>query len=142
MTQFAVSNRFLRFLKRLSTGLEVKAMVAKARPSLSAKACVGGVRRWCSAAGLVASSLVLVLATNPVSADVFKYIDQHGNVFFSDEPLTSTGLKLEWKRTATRLAAQNREQSESIRRKQAEVNARLKARSEAEAAVAEVYERR
>ncbi|MBK1621406.1 hypothetical protein CKO42_23930 [Lamprobacter modestohalophilus] len=117
-------------------------MVAKARPSLSAKACVGGVRRWCSAAGLVASSLVLVLATNPVSADVFKYIDQHGNVFFSDEPLTSTGLKLEWKRTATRLAAQNREQSESIRRKQAEVNARLKARSEAEAAVAEVYERR
>ncbi|MBK5939274.1 transglycosylase SLT domain-containing protein [Halochromatium roseum] len=117
-------------------------MATETRPRLSAKACVGGVGRWCSAVGLVASSLVVVLATESVSADVFKYVDQHGNVFFSDEPLTSAGLKLEWKRTATRLAAQNREQSESIRRKQAEVNARLKALSEAEAAAAEVYKKR
>jgi soluble lytic murein transglycosylase-like protein len=78
----------------------------------------------------------------PAPGDVFKYVDGHGNVFFSDEPLTRDGLKLEWKRTAARLVAKNREQSDVVRQKQAEVQARLEQRLEAEAAAAAVYETR
>jgi len=79
-------------------------------------------------------------------ADVFKYIDAHGNVFFSDEPLRQPGLKLEWKRTAARLAAQNKSVSEAVRREQAETRARLEARLQAEAVAVppadELYARR
>ncbi|WP_462320937.1 lytic transglycosylase domain-containing protein [Halochromatium sp.] len=102
----------------------------------------GGVWRSCTAVGLGVFGLVVALGSSTLSADVFKYVDREGNVFFSDEPLTSAGLKLEWKRTATRLAAQNREQSASIRRKQAEVDARREGRLKAEAEAAEVYKRR
>jgi soluble lytic murein transglycosylase-like protein len=93
---------------------------------------------------LALATLVLpvLLGPAPVVADVFKYVDVHGNVFFSDEPLTADGLRLEWKRTAARLAAQNRKQSETIRRKQAEVQARLEAQLEAESAAAALYQRR
>jgi soluble lytic murein transglycosylase-like protein len=85
---------------------------------------------------------LLIGPPRSVHADVFKYVDRHGNVIFSDEPLTLSGLKLEWKRTATRLAAQNRAQSETLQAKQAEVQARLGARVQQELALAEVYERR
>jgi soluble lytic murein transglycosylase-like protein len=75
-------------------------------------------------------------------ADVFKYVDNQGNVFFSDEPLARDGLKLEWKRTAARLIEKNKAQSEVVRKKQAEVQARLEQRLEAETAAAAVYETR
>jgi len=101
-----------------------------------------GARAWRLAAGLVVPGMIALLAPAGVCADVFKYVDQHGNVFFSDEPLTGSGLKLEWKRTATRLAAQNREQSASLRRKQVEINARLAARLETKTATAALYEQR
>ncbi len=108
----------------------------------SAQADVASAWRWCSAAGLSTLGLAAALTSGTLSADVYKYVDKQGNIFFSDEPLTSAGLKLEWKRTATRLAAQNREQSASIRRKQAEVKARVEARSKAETAAAELHKQR
>lgn len=117
-------------------------MVIERAARMSAQAGVSRAWRSCSAAGLVILGVMVTLTSGPLSADVYKYIDKQGNVFFSDEPLTSAGLKLEWKRTATRLAAQNREQSASIRRKQAQVNARLEAQAKAEAAADEVYKQR
>lgn len=82
--------------------------------------------------------LAVVLPPPTASADVFKYVDRDGNVFFSDAPLTSTGLRLEWKRTATRLAASNRERSRALWRQQAEVDARLQVRLGAETGHPEV----
>lgn len=64
-------------------------------------------------------------------ADVFKYIDPHGNIYFSDEPLTGPGLELEWKRTAARLAAQNREASAAARRERAATQVGLEANVQA-----------
>jgi soluble lytic murein transglycosylase-like protein len=61
-------------------------------------------------------------------ADVFKYVDSDGNVYFSDEPLSGGHLKLEWKRTSTRLAAQNREQSQAEQQRREEALARVQAR--------------
>ncbi|MEA3640428.1 MAG: lytic transglycosylase domain-containing protein [Lamprobacter sp.] len=119
-----------------------RSKVTERAPSPVGTVCRGRVERWRSALGLVAASLVTVLAPATAGADVFKYVDQQGNVYFSDEPLTRAGLKLEWKRTATRLAAQNREQSESIQRQQREVKARLEARSKAEVAAAALYQQR
>lgn len=75
--------------------------------------------------------LTLVFMPFGSVADVFKYVDAQGNVFFSDEPLASPGLRLEWKRTAARLAAQNRQASEGHRREQVEAQARLEARLQA-----------
>jgi soluble lytic murein transglycosylase-like protein len=61
-------------------------------------------------------------------ADVFKYVDAEGNIYFSDEPLSGAHLRLEWKRTAKRLVAENKEQSEAVRRRQEEAMARVQAR--------------
>ncbi|MBK1704220.1 lytic transglycosylase domain-containing protein [Halochromatium glycolicum] len=73
----------------------------------------------------------LVLLPFGSAADVFKYVDAQGNVFFSDEPLSSPTLRLEWKRTAARLAAQNRQVSRTLREERAEAQARLEARLQA-----------
>jgi soluble lytic murein transglycosylase-like protein len=63
-----------------------------------------------------------------VVADVFKYVDQAGNVVFSDKPLKTTGLTLEWKRAGQALVAENREQSEQLRERQREAAEKLEAR--------------
>jgi soluble lytic murein transglycosylase-like protein len=75
--------------------------------------------------------LAVSLAGAPACADVFKYIDKNGNVYFSDEPLSGSHLSLEWKRTSKRLVSENRKQSDEILRKQAEIQARIDARIEA-----------
>lgn len=140
MTQYTVWNPLLGLLERMFRG--VGSAVPEAAARGSSVPDITGTRCWLAAVGLIAVALAAVLASASAAADVFKYVDSHGNVFFSDEPLTTAGLKLEWKRTATRLAAQNREQSAAVRRKQAQVNARLEQREKAQAAAAEVYERR
>lgn len=72
--------------------------------------------------------LVLGVFAPPTLADVFKYVDKDGNVYFSDEPLSGSHLKLEWKRTSKRLVADNKEQSEAVRRRQEEAMARVQAK--------------
>jgi soluble lytic murein transglycosylase-like protein len=75
--------------------------------------------------------LAVGIATAPVVADVYKYVDNDGNVYFSDEPLTGAHLKLEWKRTSKRLVAENKQESEAVRRRQEEAMARVQAKLDA-----------
>lgn len=82
-------------------------------------------RRWGVGAALAALAL---LAAGLVRADVYKYVDHDGNVMFSDQPLAGRNLRLEWKRTARVLVAENREQSAAVRREQAEAARRMQAR--------------
>jgi soluble lytic murein transglycosylase-like protein len=65
-----------------------------------------------------------MLAT-PGFADVYKYIDGDGNVLFSDQPLDTPGLRLEWKRSDHRLVAENRRESERQRQVAARLTQRL-----------------
>ncbi|MGB5735924.1 MAG: lytic transglycosylase domain-containing protein [Thiohalocapsa sp.] len=64
-------------------------------------------------------------------ADVYKYIDKDGNIFFSDEPLSGAHLSLEWKRTSTRLVSENRQNADKVKQQQADIQARIDARLEA-----------
>jgi len=72
----------------------------------------------------------LALAQTAI-ADVFKYVDRDGNIYFSDEALPGSHLSLEWKRTSKRLVNENKQQSDKVRREQEEVQARIAARLEA-----------
>jgi len=72
-----------------------------------------------------AAGLVLTALAATGVADVYKYVDNEGNIFFSDEPLRGAQLRLEWKRTAKRLVAENKQQSAAARQRQAEAQARL-----------------
>ncbi len=80
-----------------------------------------------------ARSLLILIAASaatampPAMADVFKYVDQAGNVVFSDKPLEHPGLTLEWKRTGQTLVAENRLQSEQLRERQRQAAAKLQA---------------
>ncbi len=66
-------------------------------------------------------------------ADIYKYVDKDGNVYFSDEPLTGAHLSLEWKRTSRRLVAENKQESEAEARRQKEAMARVQARLDSHA---------
>jgi len=83
-----------------------------------------------SSARALAAALLLVLAA-AASADVYKYVDKDGNIYFSDEPLPGTHLSLEWKRTSKRLVSENKRESEKVREEQARLQARIEARLEA-----------
>jgi soluble lytic murein transglycosylase-like protein len=72
---------------------------------------------------------LMLAAPTAASADVYKYVDARGNVYFSDEPLKGESFELEWKRTAKRLSSENRRQSEAHERERqaaAQAQARLK----------------
>lgn len=81
-------------------------------------------RRGCSL--LLAVALAALAA--PAGADIYKYVDADGNVYFSDEPLSRPNLRLEWKRSSTRLVTDNHQATEALRQRQAESQARLQAR--------------
>lgn len=69
----------------------------------------------CDWRSVLAFTLLLAAATT-ASADVYKYVDAKGNVYFSDEPLKGESLRLEWKRTAKRLASENKQHSQAHER--------------------------
>ena len=50
--------------------------------------------------------LLLILPLAAV-ADVYKYVDAEGKIYFTDAPLQGDDLKLEWKRDATKVAKEN-----------------------------------
>ena len=61
--------------------------------------------------GLGAMHLALVLgavAGGPIQADVFKYVDAAGKVYFTDVPLSGAKLRLEWQRPAAKLIDENK----------------------------------
>jgi soluble lytic murein transglycosylase-like protein len=66
-------------------------------------------------------------------ADVYKYVDKDGNVYFSDEPLSGAHLSLEWKRTSKRLVAENKAQSEAQQERKEAAMARVQARLDSHA---------
>jgi soluble lytic murein transglycosylase-like protein len=69
----------------------------------------------------------------PAVADVYKYVDKDGNVYFSDEPLSGAHLSLEWKRTSKRLVAENKAQSEAQEQRKEAAMARVQARLDSHA---------
>jgi soluble lytic murein transglycosylase-like protein len=50
--------------------------------------------------GLIFAALLLPFCSG---ADVYKYVDSSGKIYFTDSPLQGDGLRLEWKRTATKI---------------------------------------
>ncbi|WP_240905836.1 transglycosylase SLT domain-containing protein [Thiorhodococcus mannitoliphagus] len=52
---------------------------------------------------------VAVTPVTAVYADVFKYVDGSGNVYFTDTPLKGNRYKLEWHREARKLVRENQQ---------------------------------
>jgi len=78
--------------------------------------------------------LVLCAGSAPGAiADVYKYVDNDGNVYFSDEPLSGAHLQLEWKRTSKRLVTENKAQSQAARKRRDAAMARVQARLDSQA---------
>lgn len=75
--------------------------------------------------------MVLALCAGPMPealADVYKYVDKDGNVYFSDEPLSGAHLQLEWKRTSKRLVTENKAQSDAVHKRRDDAMARVQSR--------------
>lgn len=51
---------------------------------------------------------VAVIGSGAVRADVFKYVDESGKIYFTDAPLKGSKYKLEWKRESKKLVDENR----------------------------------
>lgn len=53
--------------------------------------------------------LILILLLIPLSgaADVYKYVDAKGKIYFTDAPLEGQNFRLEWKRTAKKIVSEN-----------------------------------
>jgi soluble lytic murein transglycosylase-like protein len=51
---------------------------------------------------------VLCLFASPGVADVYKYVDSQGMIYFTDAPLEGEQFRLEWKRTAKKLITNNK----------------------------------
>lgn len=47
--------------------------------------------------------LLLLLVLPTVQADIFKYVDAKGKIYFTDAPLKGKGYRLAWKRTAAKV---------------------------------------
>lgn len=60
------------------------------------------ILRIAFAAGVVASACML-----PAHADVFKYVDGSGNIYFTDTPLKGNRYKLEWHRESRKLVRES-----------------------------------
>jgi len=54
--------------------------------------------------GLIAFALLLPLSS---LGDIYKYVDDSGMIYFSDQPLTGTKYRLEWKRETKRVIEDN-----------------------------------
>jgi soluble lytic murein transglycosylase-like protein len=53
---------------------------------------------------------ILILLLFPFSgeADVYKYVDETGKIYFTDAPLDGADFRLEWKRTARKIVDKNK----------------------------------
>lgn len=55
--------------------------------------------------------LVLSVIAFPGAADVYKYVDNKGMIYFTDAPLEGAQYRLEWKRTSKKLVAENKKKT-------------------------------
>jgi soluble lytic murein transglycosylase-like protein len=95
--------------------------------------CLRAMPRNLGPAPLYLVPLCLVLATvvpDAVQADVFKYVDGTGKVYFTDMPLDGGKLRLEWQRPSAKLIDESKKKLISSGRIQAPSKAASKRRSE------------
>lgn len=55
--------------------------------------------------------IVAMLSAGSVGADVYKYVDSAGNVYFTDTPLKGNRYRLEWHREARKLVRESEQQA-------------------------------
>ncbi len=67
--------------------------------------------------GLLSTALAVAICcvTVGVQADVYKYVDAQGKVYFTDVPLKGAKYRLEWQRESPKLARENQERSASLK---------------------------
>lgn len=64
---------------------------------------------------LIVAVLGLVLLAGPQAvADVYKYVDDKGNTYFTDAPLRGSKYRLEWKRESRKLIRENQQRLASL----------------------------
>ena len=63
---------------------------------------------------LVLMALGLGLGLSQAAADVYKYVDDKGNTYFTDAPLRGNKYKLEWKRESRNLIKENQQRLASL----------------------------
>jgi soluble lytic murein transglycosylase-like protein len=66
---------------------------------------------------------IILMMSSTINAEVYKYVDHAGNVFFSDEPLQGQRLHLEWKRSNKHLIIDNHHQSQQLSQQQRRLTA-------------------
>jgi soluble lytic murein transglycosylase-like protein len=67
--------------------------------------------------GLLATLVVLAACTSVAQADIYKYVDAEGKVYFTDAPLKGSKYKLEWKRESKKLVRENETRSASLKQR-------------------------
>ncbi len=60
-----------------------------------------------------------MLGASPGGADVYKYVDSQGMIYFTDAPLQGKQYRLEWKRTSKKLISENSKKIVAIGRRRA-----------------------
>jgi soluble lytic murein transglycosylase-like protein len=63
--------------------------------------------------------VLLLLGASPGGADVYKYVDSQGMIYFTDAPLQGKQYRLEWKRTSKKLISENSKKIVAIGRRRA-----------------------
>jgi soluble lytic murein transglycosylase-like protein len=65
---------------------------------------------------VLAVSVLSVLSMTVAQADIYKYVDEKGNTYFTDSPVTGARFRLVWKRESERLVVENRKRLASVDR--------------------------
>ncbi len=68
----------------------------------------------------------VMIGSADVHADIFKYVDGAGKIYFTDAPLKGNRYKLEWKRESKKLVDENRKRLASVEKSKAPTSARAK----------------
>ena len=65
---------------------------------------------------VLAVAMLSVLSMPPAQADIYKYVDERGNTYFTDSPIAGPRFRLVWKRESERLVSENRKRLASVDR--------------------------
>jgi soluble lytic murein transglycosylase-like protein len=65
---------------------------------------------------VLAVSVLSVLSMTVAQADIYKYVDEKGNTYFTDSPVAGARFRLVWKRESERLVVENRKRLASVDR--------------------------
>jgi soluble lytic murein transglycosylase-like protein len=65
---------------------------------------------------VLAVSVLAVLSMTAAQADIYKYLDEQGNTYFTDSPIAGPRFRLVWKRESERLVSTNRKRLATVDR--------------------------